>query len=131
MVRRRAAEKPKLTQIRVVQGVMPPILAAIVRDVALSAPGAIVADAVPAGDLLPVVRSLHPDVVVISAPAELAVEPLDALLCGGGRPVRLIVLSSSGEDAKFHEMRPHVTLLEDLSADRLLAAMRGKGAAHG
>ena len=110
---------------------MPPILAAIIRDVALSAPGVIVADAVPAGDLLQVVGSLRPDVVVISAPAERAAEPLDALLCGGGRPVRLIVLSGSGEDAKFHEMRPHVTVLEDLSSDTLLAAMRGDGAAHG
>jgi hypothetical protein len=120
-----------LAQIRIVQGVMPPMLAAIVRDVALAAPGAIMADAVPTSDLARVVGDLHPDVVVIYASDNLAAELRDTVICGGGRPVRVIVLSAGGAEAQLHVMRPHVTVLEDLSCDALLAVMRGDGAAHG
>ncbi len=110
---------------------MPPVLAGIVRDVALAAEGAIVADAVPAGDLADVVSSLRPDVVILNA-AGLDAPPLDALMCGGGRPVRVIALSAKGEEACLHELRPHVAVIGDLSSAALLEAVRGRsGASHG
>lgn len=122
-----------MTQVRVVLDAMPAMLAAIVKDVALAAPGTIVAEAVAAEDLVDVVDRLRPDVVVVGTAMALLndAEALDSLLCGGGSRVRIIALSADGRDASLHDLRPQVTVLEDVSSQTLLEAMRCGAAAHG
>ncbi len=121
-----------MAEIRVIQGEMPAMLAAIVRDVALAAPGRIVAAAVQPAKLIATVAALHPDVVIGTEADIIGDEArLESLLCGGGRPARVIALSADGRAARLHHMAPHVRVIEDLSPEALLAAMRGTGPSDG
>jgi hypothetical protein len=122
-----------MAKVRVVLDAMPAMMAAIVRDVALAVPGTIVAEAVAPENLVAAVVDLQPDVVVVGASTALLDDAgaLDSLLCCGGRRVRVIALSSSGCDARVHDLRPNLTVLRDLSSQALLSAMRLDWPAHG
>ena len=119
-------ERRAVTQLRVVLDTMPAMLADIVRGVALAVPGTIVAEAVATDRLVATVSRLRPDIVIVGGSTVLLEDPasLDALLCGGGRRVRVIALSIDGRNARLHDLRPHVTVLDDLSSAALLGAMQ-------
>lgn len=122
-----------MSQLRVVLESMPPMLAGIVHDVAASIPGAVVTDAVAPGELASVVAELRPDVAVIhdTAANPLHARRIETLLCGGGRPVRIVVLSPDGRDARLLVLEQNVTDLVDISAEALRKAIAQGLARHG
>lgn len=122
-----------MSQLRVVLEAMPPVLAAIVHDVAVGIRGAVVTDAVASEELVSVVAELRPDVAVIleSTSTALTSRKIETLLCGGGRPVRIVVLSSDGRDARLLELERNVTDLVDISADALHGAISKRLVRHG
>lgn len=109
------------------------MLAAIVHDVAVGIPGAVVTDAVASEDLVSVVAELHSDIAVVleSTSNTLTSHKIETLLCGGGRPVRVIILSSDGRDARMLELERNVTDLVDISADALHGAISKRLVRHG
>jgi predicted regulator of Ras-like GTPase activity (Roadblock/LC7/MglB family) len=122
-----------VSQLRVVLESMPPMLAGIVHDVAVSIPGAVVTDAVAPDQLAAVVAEMHPDVAVIhdTAANPLPSRRIETLLCGGGRPVRIVVLSPDGRDARLLVLEQNVTDLVDISAEALRKAISQGLARHG
>lgn len=107
---------------------MQPMLMTIVKDVLAVDPcSEIVAEGIPVDQLTGVVRSLRPDVVVLGeqGAALAGSDHLVALLHGGAPPVRVVALSDGSRSALLHELRPHVTVIEDLSPQALLRAVTG------
>lgn len=109
------------------------MLAGIVHDVAVSIPGAVVTDAVAPDELVSVVTKLRPDVAVIHETTgnPLPSRKIETLLCGGGRPVLIVALSSDGRDARLLVLEQNVTDLVDVSADALRKAISKGATRHG
>lgn len=120
--------------IRVVLDAMQPMLMAIVKDVIEADPSTeIVAEDVSADQLSGVVRTVRPDVLVLGG-ADAAMTGSDRLvqlLYGSGAPLRIVALSDGSRSAFLHELRPHVTVIEQLSSQALLSAIIGAPLADG
>ena len=120
--------------VRVVLDAMQPMLRAIVKDViATHSATEIVAEDVAADQLPGVLRTIRPDVLVLGgAGAVLAgSDRFVELLRGGGAPLRIVALSDGNRSAILHELRPHVTVIEQLSPQALLSAIIGAPLAEG
>jgi chemotaxis response regulator CheB len=112
----------------VVLDAMQPMLLRIVKDVIATGTNTeIVAEAVSAEALPDVIRSCRPDVVVLGGArtSELSSDQLVALLRGDATPLRIIALSDGSRRTLLHELRPHVMVIEQLSAQSLLSAITG------
>jgi len=114
--------------VRVVLDAMQPMLMAIVKDVIASDSSAeIVAEDVAADQLSGVVRAFRPDVLVLGG-AEAAMAGSDRLiqlLRGSSAPLRIVALSNGSRGAVLHELRPHLTVIDQLSPRALLNAIVG------
>lgn len=120
--------------VRVVLDAMQPMLSAIVKDVIASdSTTEIVAEDVTADQLPAVVREVRPDVLVLGggSAAMAGSDRLVELLRSGAAPLRIVALSDGNRSAILHELRPHVTVIEQLSPQALLSAIIGAPLADG
>ncbi len=107
---------------------MQPMLRAIVKDViATHSATEIVAEDVAADQLPGIVRTVRPDVLVLggAGAAMAGSDRLVELLRSGAAPLRIVALSDGNRSAILHELRPHVTVIEQLSPQALLSAIVG------
>jgi hypothetical protein len=114
--------------IRILLLNMPKIMASIVAGIVLGCDNIKIVDgAVAAHGIFGAVSAAKADIVVLGDGSG-SDEDYEAILYQRPR-LKIIALSADGRRGFIHELRPRVQMIADLSADSLIAAIRGNGGA--
>jgi hypothetical protein len=109
---------------------MPAMLLDIVAGIIASAPDLTVVDTVPGSmDLQSIVRRADVDVLVTQETSR-AEEADHVALLVAERRLKIVALTDNGQHGVLYELRPHRVPLGDMSADRLVAAIRAAAGAE-
>ena len=112
--------------MRILLADMTAMLASIIDVVLGGAPDLVVAGRSRAGDdLVAQIRLAHADVMMMSSPDPGNIDNLVALL-GNCPSLRVLAIAADCSSGYVHELRPHSTRIANISAEVLVAAVRGQ-----
>ena len=115
-----------MSRVRVMVAGMPRMLADIVRTIVASQDDLEFAgEADGIAGIARAAKGAEPDVVILGGARSVSKAEYDSLLYTWPR-VRIVAIAPDGRHAAFHELRPHVTQLGEVSPATLIAALRGR-----